>query len=270
MKIAIAGYTGLLGRTFVRLNPDYVYIELDRNLLYGPISDLAAEISEADVILNLAGASIWRPWTGRNRKRIIRSREVVNRNLVIAIKELKGRRPMLVTASAIHIYSEKEGFLKEVAARWEAPLDELEKEMSSVILRMAVVLGNEGGALKVLRKIAKLGFTVVMGSGRQAFSFIHLEDWAKAVRFILDNRLEGIFDLAAPRPVDYATFTRKMKEATGAPFIIRIPVPLLKMTMGEAHTIVTDHQNVTPVRLTSHGFIFRFPDIDSVLNNLIK
>jgi len=270
MKVAIAGYGGFLGSSFIRANQDLEFVKLHRDHLYGDTDRLGRIIGEADLVMNLAGASIWRLWTRKNRRKILASREQVNRTLVSAVNGLEGKRPAFISASAVHIYSEKGGFLKEVARRWEAPLEDLKGDVRKVIIRIAVVLGNEGGALVPLRIAGKFGFSAIMGSGKQYFSFIHVEDWARAVRFIIDKRLEGIYNLSAPYPVDYSTFAKTYAEAAGVPFRIRIPGPLLKVTLGETRTIVTDSQYVTPEGLTREGFSFRFPDIGSAIHNLVS
>lgn len=270
MKIAIAGHSGFLGTAFIRENGEYDYVKLDREQLYGDAGTLRRYIEDTDVVMNLAGASIFRLWTGKNRRKILASREEVNRNLVSAVNGLKEKKPRFISASAIHIYSGSGSFLREVAERWEAPLNRLDDDVRKVVLRIAVVLGRGGGAMVPLRIAGKFGFSAIMGSGKQYFSFIHMDDWVAAVRYILDNDLEGIFDLAAPYPVDYAKFARVYADVAGVPFRIRIPASLLKLTLGETRTIVTDSHYITPEGLTREGFRFRFPDIGSAMKNLVS
>jgi NAD dependent epimerase/dehydratase family enzyme len=102
------------------------------------------------------------------------------------------------------------------------------------------------------------------------YAFIHLEDLIGAIRFIASNRLEGIFNLCSPNPVDNATFTKSLAKASGTKLIIRIPTIILKAGMGEAHIMVAEGPYVLPSRLTGEGFHFSFPDIDDALQNLVR
>lgn len=281
MIIAIAGYNGYLGRKFVGDRKEDQLIRLSRDLLYGDVNLLSEAIKGADVVVNLAGSPINVRWNRRNRKKIEESRYGVNVKLVEAVNLLKKKPEMVVTASAIGIYktggTHTEGkhqvadnYLSEVVRMWEAPLEDLLPEVSAVRLRIGVVMGPESRAFKPFLLASRLGIIPVLGSGEQTLSFIHPEDLVSAMRFIINRGGNGIYHLCAPHPVNYATFARSLAKATGKKWIIRIPVFLFRLVMGEAHMMVSEGPRVLPERLLEEGFRFGFSDVDSVLINLVE
>ncbi|MGW8315222.1 MAG: DUF1731 domain-containing protein [Bacteroidales bacterium] len=281
MIIAIAGFNGYLGRKFVGDRKEDKLIRLSRDLLYGEISLLSEAIKGAEVIVNLAGSPINVRWTSRNRKKIEESREGVNRRLVEAVNQLEKKPELMITASAIGIYKTGEthteaqhqvadNYLSKVVRMWEAPLEGLSPDVSAVRLRIGVVLGRKSSAFKPFLLASRLGIIPVLGSGKQALSFIHPEDLIAAMRFIINGGREGIYHLCVPHPVNYTTFARSLAKATGKKWIIRIPVFMFKLVLGEAHMMVSEGPCVLPERLLEEGFRFRFPDVDSVLINLLN
>lgn len=281
MKIAIAGYNGFIGKSFVEDHPGWEYIHLTRELLYGDPGELGSAIDGAGIVINLAGSPVNKRWTARNRRNICMSRFGVNKNLVSAINGLEKKPELFITASAIGIYGhegvhdEKEykpgkGFMTSVVQRWEEPVGSLDPAVKVAVLRIGLVLGNEGGSLVPLRKIMRFGIAPVMGSGKQIYSFIHIRDLTAAIGFILKRRLEGVFNLCAPNPVENSTFTKILARETGAPVQVRIPVGLLKIMMGKAHKLVSEGQHVIPARLLKEEFRFRYPDIETAIRNLLQ
>ena len=91
-----------------------------------------------------------------------------------------------------------------------------------------------------------------------------------AIRHIIAERKQGVFHLTAPNPVDNATFTRSLAKTCGVKIIFRMPEIVLKAGLGEAHIMVTEGPRVLPERLLQDGFVFRFPDIDTALQNLVQ
>jgi hypothetical protein len=192
------------------------------------------------------------------------------------------RKPVqFITASAIGFYdstgihTESKGikadnYLSTVVSLWEKPLEYLDRDVTATVLRIGIVLGREGGMLPVMLRVSRLGLLPVMGSGNQTYSFIHLDDLIRAIRFIIAERKQGVFHLTAPNPVDNATFTRSLAKIYGVKIIIRMPEFALKAGLGKAHIMVTEGPRVIPERLLQDGFDFRFPDIDKALQNLVR
>lgn len=281
MIIAIAGYNGMIGRRFVRDREGDRLIMLSRDLLYGEVSRLSEAMQGADLVVNLAGSPINKRWTRRNRKKIEESRYGVNSSLVQAINRLEKKPAMFITASAIGIYETgyvheesqhrlADNYLANVVRMWEAPLENLSGDVDAVRLRIGIVLGREGGALKPFMLAYRTGILPILGSGKQFYSFIHMEDLIGAIRFIIEKGQQGIYHLCAPHPADNATFTRSLAKVGRRKWVVRIPVFMLRLILGEAHIMVSEGPRVLPARLLQDGFGFRFPDIDSALVNLVK
>ncbi len=281
MKIAIAGYRGFIGASYMEHRSDLEFVPISRSLLYGDISLLKEALTGCEVVLNLAGSPIAKRWTRKRKKEIKESRNGVNSKLVKAVNLLENKPGLFISASAIGIYTssgvqtesdfELDGnFLASVVKGWEAPLKELDKEVNCAIVRIGIVLGKEGGALTPLLKMARLGILTIMGSGQQFFSFIHLNDLHRGIDFILTAKLPGIFNLTSPFPVDNATFTKTLAEVTGSRWILRIPSIFIKIGLGEAHILMTAGPNVLPARLTGEGFRFDFPTAGEALRNLVE
>lgn len=281
MNIALAGYNGFIGRKFVSDRQEDRIILLPRKLLYGEITALKEAIKDADVVVNLAGSPINTRWTRRNKRVIEESRFGVNTRLVEAMNQLEKKPAHFITASAIGIYQSKgihtessgsvaENFLASVVKVWEQPLSALHPEIRAAVLRIGIVLGRDGGMLPIMARVSKAGVLPVMGSGNQIYSFIHMDDLISAMRFILEEREEGVFHLTAPNPVDNATFTRSLAKYLGVKIIFRMPEFVLKAALGESHIMVTEGPRVIPERLLRHGFVFRFPEIDTALQNLVQ
>jgi uncharacterized protein (TIGR01777 family) len=281
VNIALAGYNGFIGRKFVSDRQEDRIILLPRKLLYGEITALKEAIKDADVVVNLAGSPINTRWTRRNKRVIEESRFGVNTRLVEAMNQLEKKPAHFITASAIGIYQSKgihtessgsvaENFLASVVKVWEQPLSALHPEIRAAVLRIGIVLGRDGGMLPIMARVSKAGVLPVMGSGNQIYSFIHMDDLISAMRFILEEREEGVFHLTAPNPVDNATFTRSLAKYLGVKIIFRMPEFVLKAALGESHIMVTEGPRVIPERLLRHGFVFRFPEIDTALQNLVQ
>ncbi len=281
MKIAIAGYRGFIGASYMEHRSDLEFVPISRSLLYGDISLLKEALTGCEVVLNLAGSPIAKRWTRKRKKEIKESRNGVNSKLVKAVNLLENKPGLFISASAIGIYTsggvqtesdfELDGnFLASVVKGWEAPLKELDKEVNCAIVRIGIVLGKEGGALMPLLKMARLGILTIMGSGQQFFSFIHLNDLHRGIDFILTAKLPGIFNLTSPFPVDNATFTKTLAEVTGSRWILRIPSLFIKIGLGEAHILMTAGPNVLPARLIGEGFRFDFPTAGEALRNLVE
>lgn len=281
MKLAIAGYSGFLGRSFMKEHPGWEYIRLSREVLYGDPLVLGRAMEGVQIVINLSGSPINRRWTARNRRKIHDSRHGVNRNMVTAINGLAHKPEFFISASAIGIYGHEgihdeytgrpgTDFMATVVQKWEEPVGWLDGSVQHAILRIGMVLGNGGGSMVPFRKIMKFGIAPVMGSGKQIYSFIHLRDLNESISFIIKKKLNGVFNLCSPNPVDHETFITTLARETNARLKIRIPVWLLSIIMGKAHRLVTEGQHVIPARLLEEDFKFRYPDIGQAMKNLVR
>jgi len=224
-------------------------------------------------------------WTPSNRKEILASRLDTTNLLVDALILLTAeeRPSIFLSASAIGIYDSKHlhaetstnydtNFLSTVCREWEACLDPLrEMKIRVCVMRIGIVLGKEGGMLKKLIPLFKTWLGGRIGSGEQAFSFIHYLDFCHAVEFLIGNEAcSGIFNLTAPEVSSNANLTRILANTLHRPAYFTVPEIALKMIYGEAAVSMINGQSVYPQHLLDYGFKFRYQDLQSAIQDIIK
>lgn len=297
-KILITGASGFIGKRLARLflSKGYPVTGIGTSQVH-PFStkfqrfewvsaDTAVEgkwqdhVAGSDVIINLAGRNIFRYWTKRYKQAIYDSRILTTRHIVNAIET--GKTHTLLTTSAVGIYgdckeevlTEKtepgEGFLADVCVDWEKEgLKARKKGVSVSIMRLGVVLGNEG-ALSLMIPAFKLFAGGPLGNGRQWFSWIHVKDLEKAVEFIVENSdIEGIFNFTGPAPVRQKQFAKALGHALHRPAVIPAPSFMVKAIMGQLGRAFLQSQRAIPKKLTNSGYSFLFPDVDTALNDIV-
>jgi uncharacterized protein (TIGR01777 family) len=245
----------------------------------------------ADAIVNLAGANLagegFFPtrWTDE-RKRILReSRINAGRAVVEAVEQASAKPRVVVQASAIGYYgprgdeaiTEEATAGKDWAARFTAqdwePSTAAVEEMGvrRVIVRTGMVLSTKEGALPRLLLPFRLFAGGPMGGGKQWYSWIHLRDQARALRFLIgEDQASGPFNVAAPEPVTNGELARLVGRIMGRPSFFRVPALALTLAFGEVASVVLEGQRVVPRRLLDLGFEFQFPDAQSALRDLLK
>jgi uncharacterized protein len=237
-----------------------------------------------DVIINLAGASIFKRWT-KEAKQVIRdSRIKTTRNLVHAISGASPKGAVLFSTSAIGYYgfhgdealdeesTPGEDFLANLSQEWEAEaLQAVQHGVRVVICRFGIVLGAGGGALDQMVPVFKKGLGSPLGSGKQWFSWIHEQDLVAIYLFLLDKSdVSGPVNCTAPHPVRNKELTKALAHAMGKPtFMPAVPGFVVKMTMGEFGAVLLEGQKVMPKRLLTLGYPFRFPRIEAALQDLL-
>lgn len=276
--------------------PEYQYTALVRNRSKGKaleakgidvihcLSELD-NVDPFDAIINLAGEPIAdKRWSKPQKKTICDSRWDTTASLVSLIAKSTEKPAVFISGSAIGYYGisqentfdessrpEQEDFCHVVCKQWEQIASQCDPATRTVLLRTGVVLGTQGGALKKMWWPFKLGLGGKLGSGRQPFSWIHIDDMVTAINFILTNEsMSGPCNLTAPTPVSNKTFTQAVARAMRRPAIFPVPRPILKLLMGEAATLLLDGQRVVPQKLLNHGFKFQYADITSTMNQLTK
>ncbi len=256
---------------------------INRELLYDPVKTLKKEISGCDVIINIAGASILRRWTTNNRKIIYESRVKTTKNLVKAINELnpEERPKRFISASAIGIYKPENihtenstefntGFIGKLVRDWENSLRGLPPEVNYTIFRIGIVLGKEAKTITNLLLPFKLGLGGKIGSGKQAFPFIHEKDVVNAFLWATEHdKSSNLFNLVAPQIITNKEFTRAIAKGLNRPAFIPIPSLLLKLIFGKASTLLLESPIVKAKTLTESGFKFEYPTINSTLSEIL-
>lgn len=280
MIIALAGHRGFIGTHLQEKLKQHSFILLNREDLYGDAESLSRKLINADAVINLAGFSVSKRWTKKNRKKIRDSRELLTGNIVQAIAEMDKKPKMFLNASAIGIYqydttnTEKshtlgEGFLPDVVRKWENAAEAISDEVRTVIMRLGLVLGKDGGALPRLFLLFRFGLGGVIGSGKQIYSFIHIDDVTGAIEHLLNGKSRGVYNLTAPQPVTNKEFTHTIARFMRRPAIFRIPVFAMKIVMGKAAMIVTRGHAVYPEKLLDEGYKFTFVSIQEAIQNLV-
>jgi uncharacterized protein len=284
MKIIMTGSSGYLGGVISNelIKSGHQIEGISRQLLYGPVQDLARKLEKTDVVINLAGAPVLQRWTNKNKKLIYESRITTTTNLAAAIKKLPvAKRPLkVISVSGISIYAngkvhtEKSrdfdsGFLGKLTQDWEAAWKNLPDEVTLTIFRTAVVLGRNSATIQKMKLPFKAGVGGKIGSGAQPFPFIHEGDVAAAYLIAVEKTgMSGIFNLTAPQQISNYDFTQAMSRQLNRPAIIPVPAIGLKIIYGEASVLLTESPAVVPEALVENGFHFKYPDIDSTLKEI--
>jgi uncharacterized protein (TIGR01777 family) len=278
MKVAISGASGFVGSYLSSYlsKEGYEVVAISKDD-YQDIDILSSKVLESDIVLNLAGANIMQRWSEEYRKILYGSRIDTTKKIVKIINQ-SDKDIYLISTSAIGIYEDNieqdednftyaNSFLSKICQDWESEARESKGKVA--IFRFGVILGI-GGALKKMLTPFKLGVGGKIADGRQPFSYIHIEDLARAYEFAIKYRLEGAFNLVTPNPVTNSIFTKALGKVLHRPTIIPLPATILKLIFGEGATILTNGQRVLPKRLLNSGFKFKYGHIDDILKDLLS
>jgi len=240
-------------------------------------------IKDHDVIINLAGASIFERWTKEHKRAIRESRVNTTRNIVEGIDPASGKKITLFSTSAVGYYGfhgdEKlteeappgNDFLARLAVEWEGEaLKAQEKGARIVITRFGIVLGEKGGALGQMIPLFKKFIGGPIGSGRQWFSWVHIKDLAEAFVFLMKHpEISGPVNLCSPNPVRNKDLAKALGKVLHRPSFMPAPGFMIKLVLGEFGSVILEGQRVIPRRLLDSGFAFQYPDIDKALQSLM-
>jgi len=240
-------------------------------------------VRDHDVIINLAGASIFSRWTDAHKKILRSSRIDTTQHLTEALPD-DSRHITFFSTSAVGYYGFHEDeeliesspsgddFLAHLARDWEAEaLRAQAKGARVVITRFGIVLGKNGGALGQMIPLFKYFIGGPLGSGRQWFSWVHMADLAEAFIFLLTrNEIYGAVNLCSPNPVSNADLGRAIGVVLHRPSWIPAPAFIMKLILGEFGDVLLKGQRVIPRRLLDAGFHFQYPDIKEALDNIIN
>lgn len=297
-KVVIAGGTGLVGRRLagalarrgaqVHILSRSPHPSDSNGIQLGGWDNLPERLQGASAVINLAGEGIAdQRWTPARKKTLLESRLGPTQRLLEAMAALAEPPPVLVNASAIGIYgSELEApvaeqqapgtsFLAEVCSRWEAAADKaLALGVRVVKLRIGVVLAREGGALPKIALPVRLFAGTALGTGRQGFSWIHLEDLVRLFMEAADNpAYQGAINATAPHPCSNHDLMRQIATRLHRP-LWPVPAALtqagLNLLVGEmAGPMLLSGAFVLPARALELGFQFHYPNLTDALKDLL-
>lgn len=298
-KLIIAAGTGFLGQVLVhhfKNKFDEIVIltrgksqTIDRikyvNWNAKTFSGWEKELENADVLINLVGKSVDCRYTKKNKQDILWSRIKSTKILNEAVLKCQNPPKHWLNSSTATIYrfsldkemDEIEGeigndFSINVALSWEKAFFKTETPKTlKTALRTSIVLGKNGGAFIPLQRLAKIGFGGKQGNGNQFVSWIHEEDFARAVDFIIEKELTGKVNIVSPKPIRNVDFMSKLRKAVNFPFGIPLSKTLLEIGSFFIRTeteLVLKSRNVIPKRLLENGFEFKFGNIDEAFQDL--
>lgn len=300
MKVAITGATGFVGSRLVeRLSAEgHQILVLTRNLAaaqkvfpnleivaYTPTASGAWQeaIALCDGVVNLAGEPIAeKRWTPQQKQEILNSRKLGTQKIVEAIVQANPKPKVLVNASAIGYYGTSEiatfdetsppgkDFLAEVCQAWEAEAQKVTQAgVRVVILRLGIVLG-QGGAIAKMIAPFKVFAGGPLGTGRQWFSWIYLDDLVNLIiQGLTKPEMEGAFNATAPNPVRMSELAQTMGEIMQRPSWLPVPSFALETLLGEGAMVVLEGQQVLPQRTQASGFNYQYSTVKQALKEIV-
>lgn len=293
-RILISGASGLIGTALIHAL-DKRGDQVSRLIRRAPRSELEIQwdpmqsvppslVSGYDAVIHLSGETVAGRWTERKKKAIRESRVVSTSNLTNALAKAEKPPATFICASAIGYYGNRGGealseesasgggFLAEVSREWEEVTQPAAKAGIRVVnLRIGVVLSRDGGALKQMLLPFRLGLGGRIGSGRQWFSWIHIDDLVAAVLNILEvPELKGPVNMVSPNPVTNAEFTKELAGTLNRPAIFPVPELVLRLMFGEfAQEGLLSSARVLPRKLLDGDFHFENPNLRGAFRELL-
>ena len=300
-KLVIAAGTGFLGNVLInhfknkfeeiviltrgesKISNKLKYVNWDAKTSSGWVKELEG----ADVLINLTGKSVDCRYTESNRKEILNSRIDSTKILNQAVLQCQNPPIHWLNSSTSTIYrhsideemDEYSGeigndFSMNVAKYWEKSFYKTETPKTlKTALRTSIVLGKKGGAFLPLKNLVKFGLGGKQGNGNQLVSWIHEEDFSRAIEFIIDKKLTGNINIVSPKPIKNNEFMKTLRKSLNVTVGISLGERLLKIgakLIGTESELVLKSRNVIPKRLTENGFNFEYGNLKKALDNLIN
>lgn len=295
MKLLMTGGTGLIARRFIDRFPEYDVTVLTRSiigaqkLLPQRVSlidslDEFVNLDDFDGVVNLAGEPIIdHRWTLEQKAKIRESRWRLTQTLVSLINAGSKPPKVFLSGSAVGIYGDQgetvldetseaalTDFASDICFQWERFANQVNQPTRCVTLRTGIVLDRSGGALSKMMLPFKLCLGGRLGLGKQYMPWIHIDDMTSALNYLLTQEaVQGPVNLVAPNGVSNSEFTKTLGRVLKRVTIIPVPAWFLKLVLGEASILLLGSQHVVPKKLLEQGFVFRFPELNSALADLL-
>lgn len=302
-KIIIAGATGSIGKNLCKkliARGDEVTVltrntESTKEIIIGAknyivwdyetMDDWMNELNGKDAIIHLAGANLGaRRWNEKYKKLAYDSRIISTRNLVEAIGTLEQKPKAFICSSAIGIYGNRydevldekspsaNNFLSDLCRDWEAEAEKVKEfGVRRVSIRTGLVLDKNYGLLKKMLPTFKLFLGGYLGSGKQWFPWIHIDDIVGIyLKAIDDEKISGAVNAASPAIVTNKEFSKTLGKVLYRPALFSIPKIALRIISGELGIYVTDSQRTSVEKILSSGYKFKFEILEEALRDLLK
>ncbi|MFM8370259.1 MAG: TIGR01777 family oxidoreductase [Chloroflexota bacterium] len=295
MNIMIAGGTGLLGTALTKSfladghkvfvlsrtpsnRSDVQIVEWDARSTNG----WGHLVNEMDVVIHLAGrsTSAW-PWTAAKKKSFEDSRILPGLALAQAIQNATRRPSLFVQVSGINHYGLQgdladettppgEDFLAQLTVKWEDATQSVEGlGIRRLVLRTPPVLSRDNVIMKLIALPVQLFVGGPIGSGKQAFPWIHIKDWVGAIRYLMANEnARGVYNMIAPAQTSLADFTKVLANILHRPYWFPVPAFLMRNVLGEMSVLILEGRFSQPKRLLESGYKFQFPGPREALTDL--
>ncbi len=239
-------------------------------------------LQTAEVVINLAGRTIFKHWTDRYKEKIHYSRISTTQNIAAAIPREK--QVVFCSASAVGYYGDQgdelltesssagDDFLAGVSRDWEAAAMAIHGGNTRVVLtRFGIILSRDGGAMARMIPAFKFFLGGALGSGGQWFPWMHLADVAEAVDFVIKHpEISGPVNFCAPNPVRNRELTRMLARALDRPALISVPPFALRLFLGEFGETLLASQRALPEKLIQNGYAFKFDRIENAIVEMLK
>lgn len=290
-KVVLAGGTGFVGRYFEqkysKLGYEVVIISRQAgHVAWDDEEAILAAVNGSECVINLAGKSVNCRYNEKNKREILVSRTETTKRLGEAIAKCDMPPPLWINSSTATIYRNAEdrpmteadgdigeGFSVDVAKAWEKEFFSFQlPHTRQAALRISIVLGSKGGVMTPYNILAKLGLGGRQGSGEQMFSWIHIDDLFRIVRYIQEHEdLHGAINCASPSPIPNATLMKEIRKSLNRK--LGMPTPSWMLEIG-ARIIQTETELilksrwVIPEKLEQSDFTFKYPTIDKALQQI--
>lgn len=296
MNILIAGGSGFLGRVLTSLlvgDQHQVFIltrqtpKADNQIQWDgrTVGKWIDRFKEMDAIVHLTGHGLehW-PWTKRQKQKFVDSRVIPGLVLAEAIEKAPRRPSVFLQSSGINRYGLQgedvadestppgDDFLAQLAIQWENATKSIDTlGVRRIATRNAVVLARHGGLFPLMALPVRFFFGGTFGNGKQSMNWIHIKDYARAIKFLLESEdASGPYNLISPMPTSSADFMRALARTLHRPFWFHLPEWLLRILLGEMSVLLTNGRYARPKRLLEAGFQFHYGDLDIAMQDLLS